>query len=123
MIIILEARWELRQQGTELPRVSHGLKALLELVNVLLGYHSRLTSSLFIHLRVGELLPELNGKQKIFWDSFDPVIDIAGVGWPVERAVYLDRIEELAVVLELVYLAGRIEVTSPGTFTSGVGPA
>jgi len=41
----------------------------------------------------------------------------------VGGAVNLDRIEELAVVFELVYLARGIEITCPGTLALGVGPA
>jgi len=71
---------------------------------------------------VGELLPELDGKEKVLRRAFYPVLGKARVRGPVERTVYLYRIEELAVILQLVYLSGRVEITFPGAFSLGVRP-
>ena len=71
---------------------------------------------------MGQLLPELYGELEILRCAFHPVLGEAGVWRPVKRAVNLDDFEGLAVILQLVYLSGGIEITFPGTFSLGVRP-
>ena len=96
---------------------------MIKHIHVLLGYDSFFSGSFFVHPGVGEFLPKLNGEEEALGNSTNPVIDIPWIWWAIECAIYLNGIEELAVILELIYLTFGVEVSGPRAFTSGVGPA
>ncbi len=99
------------------------VNASFKYIDILQRYYCIVSCRFFIHFRVSEFLPKLNGEEEVIRNSSDPVINVARIRRSIERTVYLYRIEELAVILKLIYLSLRVKIASPLTLTSRVRPS
>ena len=71
---------------------------------------------------MGELLPQLYTEKKIGRRFPGPGGGHRRGGWAVKGAVYLYRVEKLAVVCQFIFFPTGVEVALPGTITRRIAP-
>src|SRR3989304_4673262 len=114
---------ELDQQAGELTFFSDRIDAAPKLI-VVLWRHVQLSASRpSEHRGMCEFLPNLDRELEILRRHLDPVPRGPRIHEPIEGRVHLDRVENLAIELQLILRLRRVEDPVPCPFPVWIGPA